>query len=162
MAHRENELGRFEASVVQYVNAEAFRKEYAVAYQKWADAHDFLERSPDRNATVIGHLCREAINAFSDRLASRRGLGPFQTNKTKEKVRQVFEAERVDSKTVKSAAVALADYWDALIDHWEAVSDLAQRQEHSSKLSVEDSRRIVFQTMFVMREIDLALRTATS
>jgi hypothetical protein len=37
------------------------------------------------------------------------------------------------------------------------VSDLVQRQEHGSKLVAEDSRRLVFQTMLVMREIDLAL-----
>jgi hypothetical protein len=157
MHHRESESGRFEASVAQYVNAEAFRKEYATAYEKWADAHDFLERAPDRNATVIGHLCREAINEFSDQLAWRRRLARFETNKTKDKIRKVFEAERTDSRTVKTAAIALAGYWDALIEHWEAVSDLANRQEHNTELAAEDSRRIVFQTMFVMREIDLAL-----
>jgi hypothetical protein len=66
--HRQNETGRFEATIVEYVNAEAFRRRYRVAYQKWVDAHQMLETAPDRLAPSIGHLCREAIIEFSDQL----------------------------------------------------------------------------------------------
>jgi hypothetical protein len=146
--HREDEAGRFEQTIAAYVNAEAFRIAYPEASRKWLDAHRLLETSPERLATQIGHLCREAIQAFSDALVQRHGVGPFEANKTKTKIRAVF-ATRDTSEGVRKALLALTAYW-------ESVSDLVQRQEHGP-VGAEDSRRVVFLTMFVMREIDLAL-----
>lgn len=155
-AHREGEVGRFEASLAEYIGAEAFRYRYASAFLKWSDAHQLLEMEPVRHATSIGHLCREAIQEFSDRLVFLYRLGPFETSKTKDKIRAVFEAQPDTSPTVRRSIEALVAYWCT-------VSDLAQRQEHNSAkdgdaLVADDSRRIVFQTMLVMREIDLALK----
>jgi hypothetical protein len=44
-----------------------------------------------------------------------------------------------------------------LLDYWETVVDLTNRQEHGRDLTADDSRAVVFQTMLVMREVDLAL-----
>jgi Phage integrase family len=121
-----------------------------VTYQKWSDAHQLLETAPDRYASTIGHLCREAIIEFSDELAHRAGVGSFEPMQTKAKVRAVFASRSEISTSVRRSL-------EALVSYWESVSDLVQRQEHGSKLVAEDSRRLVFQTMLVMREIDLAL-----
>jgi hypothetical protein len=69
---------------------------------------------------------------------------------TKAKVRAVFAAQSGLSTSVRRSL-------EALVAYWETVSDLTQRQEHGADLAAEDSRRLVFQTMLVMREIDLAL-----
>jgi hypothetical protein len=148
--HRDSESGRFEASIASYINAEAFRAQYPVAHLKWSDAHQLLEIAPDRHATTIGHLCREAINAFSDELIRHYSLDRREVNKTKAKIRAVFSAQEGMSRSVRTSL-------EALLAYWETVSDLAQRQEHGGNLAAEDSRRLVFQTMLVMREIDLAL-----
>jgi hypothetical protein len=148
--HRLAEANRFERSVAEYVNAEGFRRTHPEAYRKWTDAHTLLETAPDRLATQIGHLCREAIQEFTDELVRQHNLGPFESNKTKNKISAVFGAREGVSPSVRSATTALAAYWDA-------VSDLIQRQEHGAGLAAEDSRRVVFLTMFVMREVDLAL-----
>jgi hypothetical protein len=148
--HRRNEIGRFESGIAEYISAEGFRRRYRGAYQKWVDAHQLLETAPERQATTIGHLCREAIIEFSDQLAREYDVGPFEAMKTKAKIRAVF-AQRDDvSRTLRRSLEALLDYWESLIE-------LVNRQEHGRKLSADDGRAIVFQTMLVMREIDLAL-----
>jgi integrase len=76
--HRTSEAGRFETTIAEYVNAETFRFRYPVPHQKWSDAHQLLEAAPDRYATTIGHLCREAIIVFSSELASRASVGPVR------------------------------------------------------------------------------------
>jgi len=52
---------------------------------------------------------------------------------------------------------------ESLVSCWEAAIDLVQRQEHGANkegepLVWEDARRVVFQTMMVMYELDRALR----
>jgi hypothetical protein len=153
--HRDSESGRFEATIIEYVSDESFRGRYPGPHQKWSDAHAILETAPDRLGSTVGHLCREAIQQFSDELVARHGLGPFEANKTKAKIRAVFEADAGVSPTVKRSL-------EALVAYWETVSDLVQRQEHGSALGEEDGRRLVFQTMLVMREIDIALKRAPS
>lgn len=148
--HRDTETGRFEATIVAYVSDESFRARYPLATQKWSDAHSLLETAPDRMGSMVGHLCREAIIEFSSNLVDQYKLGPFEANKTKDKIRAVFKADDGVSRTVQASLVALVAYW-------ESVSDLVQRQEHGTDLAEEDGRRLVFQTMLVMREIDVAL-----
>ncbi len=148
--HRENETGRFESGVAAYISGEGFRQRYRAAYQKWVDAHQVLETAPDRQATTIGHLCREAIIEFSEQLAGEYEIGPFEPLKTKAKMRAVFAKREDVSKTLGQSLLTLLAYWESLIE-------LANRQEHGRVLTADDGRAIVFQTMLVMREIDLAL-----
>lgn len=149
-AHQQNETGRFEGMIIEYISAPGFRRRYPEPYQKWLDAHQLLETAADRHATTIGHLCREAIIEFSDQLAHENKVGPFDPKKTKQKVRAVFSKRGDVSGTLRCSLEALLDYWESLVD-------LASRQEHSRTLTSDDSRALVFQTMLVMREIDLAL-----
>lgn len=56
-------------------------------------------------------------------------------------------------------------FLEALLAYWGTVSDLANRQEHGAtregeSLVAEDARRLVFQTMLVMYELDRALPDA--
>lgn len=146
---RDSELGRFEATLVEYISAETFRRRYSDACQKWTDAHQLLEIAPDRYATTIGHLCREAIAEFSDELVRLHDVGSFEALRTKAKMRAVFASEAHLSRTVRKSL-------EAPLAYWETVSGLADRQEQSGALVVADSRRLVLQTMLVMREIDSA------
>jgi hypothetical protein len=114
--HRQNETGRFEATIVEYVNAEAFRRRYRVAYQKWVDAHQMLETAPERLAPSIGHLCREAIIEFSDQLAREYDVGSFEAMKTKAKLRAILEAHGDLSRTIRRSLEALLDYWETVVD----------------------------------------------
>jgi hypothetical protein len=62
---------------------------------------------------------------------------------------------RLTSEKVGAFASALLHYWGTLID-------LVSRQEHrasteAAELNFEDARRVVFQTLVVMFEIDRAL-----
>ena len=115
-----------------------------------------MRAGPERNATPIGHECREALLRFSidltDRLiedADRTFKGPI------DRLRSVIEATRPHSETV-------AKQLDALLAYWGTTLDLAHRQEHgaerdSGSLSREDARRVVFHTMIVMYEWDRLL-----
>jgi hypothetical protein len=83
-------------------------------------------------------------------LAREYDIGPFEAIKTKAKLRAVFDAHGALSLTVRRSL-------GALLDCWETVVDLTNRQEHGRDLTADDSRAVVFQTMLVMREVDLAL-----
>lgn len=148
--HRQNETGRFESMIVAYISAPGFRRTYPLAYQKWLDAHQLLETSPRRHAGTIGHLCREAVIEFSEQIAHENGMTEFEPGKTKQKIRAVLTAHGGMSRTLRRSLEALVEYWECLVD-------LANRQEHGRELVADDSRALIFQTMLVMREIDLAL-----
>jgi hypothetical protein len=139
-----------------HIDEAAFASRYPVAYEKWRDAFDLYELAPHRHATRIGHDCREAILEFANDLIRTHGVEVDPAAGTQIKVRAVFDAQESMSPSVRA-------YVDRLIAFWRAVSDLAQRQEHAasrdnSPLTVEDARRLVFQTLVVMAEIDSALR----
>ncbi len=56
----------------------------------------------------------------------------------------------------------MQDFLEALIGYWGTVSDLIQRQVHGAqreveRLGIEDGRRVVYQTLNVMYEVDRAL-----
>jgi hypothetical protein len=78
---------------------------------------------------------------------------------TKTKIRAVFDAQDGLSRDKRFVA-------DKLVDYWHAVSNLAQRQEHAASrdrepLTDDDARRLVFQTLNVMVEIDRALPSSS-
>ena len=54
------------------------------------------------------------------------------------------------------------EFLNALLEYWKTISSLVQRQEHGAErekkdLLWEDGRRVVFQTLIVMYEVDRAL-----
>lgn len=155
----EEPVERIEAHTRSFLDTVRFRRDYQHAYNKWAEAERILW-APDAEGrlTEIGHICREAIQRFSDVLVERYGPEePVATKaQTKNKLRAVVDAQRKDLS--KAALVAV----EALVDYWNAVSDLVQRQEHGALKEGEplvwtDARRVVFLTALVMLEIDQLL-----
>lgn len=150
---------RIVSYMAAHIDEAAFASRYPIAYEKWRSAFDLYELAPVAQATRIGHDCREAILEFANdliRLHSVEDVDPAAG--TRIKVSAVFAAQPRMSPSVRA-------YAGKLIAFWRAVSDLAQRQEHAASregqsLTADDARRLVFQTLIVMAEIDSALRLA--
>lgn len=150
---------RLESEIKQYLDAEAFQPRYSAAYQKWSEAEKLLwGADSEQQLTVIGHLCREAMQEFADALVRHYSPTKVDTDKarTVSRIRSVLELRKQDLGERKYA------FLEALLPYWGTVSDLVQRQEHGAQkegepLTWEDGRRVVFQTMVVMFEIDRAL-----
>jgi hypothetical protein len=142
-----------------YVDADQFRHRYPTAYQKWASAEALLWDSDSlQQFTTIGHSCREAMQEFATVLVERHKPPDIDADKTHAKNR-VEAVLHLQANKVGETEQALLN---ALVDYWKAVDGLAQRQEHDSRkegrpLVWEDGRRLVFQLMVVMYEIDKAV-----
>ena len=62
-------LERLTNTVRQYLSAEAFQCKYPTSYSKWVDAETRLwTPNASSQLTTIGHLCREAVQAFASDL----------------------------------------------------------------------------------------------
>jgi hypothetical protein len=154
---REHFAGRaptVEAQLESYVEEDGFRKRHPDAYEKWHDAQVFFRADRQRYATQIGHNCREALAAMARKLVLENDVDVAAEAGTRQQLAAVFAA-RIRSPTQRR-------FLGALLAYWRSVSDLAQRQEHAGLrdrevLGEEDARRIVFQTMLVMYEVDRAL-----
>lgn len=150
---------RIEAAMKQYLNGEAFKTTYPMAFTKWQKAEDALWSSDSVSAlTTIGHLCREAMQEFTTELVNRFAPDAVDPNKS----HTVSRLRSVITKTSTDRSDAEKQLLDALVGYWGAVSDMVQRQEHGaikegSPLLWEDGRRVVFQTAMVMFEIARAL-----
>lgn len=143
-----------ERRIENYVDEDGFRTSHPDAYGCWNDAQVFFRASPERYATHIGHSCREALATLANALAARYGLSAVTTAGTEDVLRSVF-ALTAPSRTERR-------FLNALLKYWRAVSDLAQRQEHAGLREgeppcEEDTRRLVFQTLLVMYEVDRAI-----
>lgn len=127
------------------------------ALARWRKAESLLWTSIiDADLTAIGHHCREALQAFAAALEERVGLpgGTSDPSKTIVRIRSVLDL-RLHSNSIRV-------FSEALLGYWGAVSDLAQRQEHGAgkegqTLGWDDARRLVFQTLVVMYEIQNAI-----
>jgi hypothetical protein len=163
MLRKGQPLERVQSRVREYVLSEPFRRNYPAAYAKWTQAEEFLwdEESPANHST-IGHLAREAMQAFATALVERFKPLAFDTDKAKVKnrLRAVFHACKSNTGSTESS------FLEALGRYWDCVSDLVQRQEHGgqkegSPLAWPDSRRVVFQVAVVMLEIDATLQSCS-
>ena len=142
-----------------YVDSGVFRSRYAEAVEKWMAAEKALwATDSDTRTTEIGHLCREALQFFASALLAAAPGVEADTDPahTVARVRSVLhDKEPAMSDTVRA-------FLDSLLVQWGCVSDLVQRQEHGAlreggDLVWEDARRVVFQTLIVMYEIDRAV-----
>jgi len=148
-----------EETLTRYLDSDAFQRSYPEAHRKWADAAERLSRSDSQQQwTMIGHLCREAMQAFATELVEQHKPPAVTPDKAKDvaRIRAVLDQRKSMLRTT------VAPFLDALLAYWGTVSDLVQRQEHGSQkegppLVWEDGRRVVFQTAVVMFEIDRAL-----
>jgi hypothetical protein len=144
---------RVEESVRRLLDSADFRTSFGPAFERWsgAEALYWSDRSGD-HATQIGHLCREAMQAFGMAFAGACGLPAASADRTVDNVRSGLSAL---SGRVSTTRLELLD---ALLVYWGAVIDVVQRQEHGSTkkggaLTTEDSRVAVFQTALVMFEL---------
>jgi hypothetical protein len=144
-----------EPATVQYLDTSGFGTRHPEALAKWKDAESRLsEQGEEAELTVIGHVCREAQQAFATSLLTRHPSGdaPPDVQKTVARLRAALASLSVPSDGVRAVL-------DALVAYWGTVCDLGQRQEHGAQregetLAWEDARRLVFHTAFVMMEID--------
>ena len=153
-AHRK-ERSEIATRLEEHLNSERFRLRYPDASASWRSALELVQLDAEHQATKIGHDCREALKYFANGVCARWGVEVDGQAGTHAKIR----AALATGKTSSTAAVALLD---ALVSFWVAVSDYAQRQEHGAaretgRLTAEDGRRLLFQTMMVMYEIDRAM-----
>lgn len=148
-----------ESTIMSYVNAEPFRSRYPEAYEKWKQASDRLWSSDsERELTVIGHLCREAMQAFATALVER--FQPPEVNQniqhTVARIRAVLDQHQSSIGQTNRSSL------DAMLAHWGTANDLVQRQEHGAQregeaLVWEDGRAVVFRAAYIMFEIDHSL-----
>lgn len=139
------------------LNPDGFRKRFPSAASKWQEAESRLRSAGvDSDLTTIGHLCREAMIAFASALVEKHkpSGAPSDPAKTVARLQAVIRKATVGS--------SVRAQLDALVVYWGTVSDLVQRQEHGAtkegdRLTVEDGRRIVFQTMNVFYELHRSL-----
>jgi hypothetical protein len=157
-AHGLAEVQRVEGQIEAYVDDHEFRSRFPSAYEKWHAAYDLFLLNPQLHASRIGHDCREALIEFASQLARDREVETdLPPGNTVDRIRAALDLRRAGISEKVGA------FLDALLAYWGTVSDLAQRQEHAAgrekeSLGYDDARRIVFQTMLVMYEIDNALR----
>ena len=148
---------RIETTIREYLNSPEFRAKYPEAFAKWSSAEDLLwQTDTQQQLTTIGHLCREALQGFTTTLVERYQPPDVNTDKTKTVARLKAILGAAQLGTTKKA------YLEALVAYWGTVNDLIQRQEHGAykdgeQLVWEDARRVVFQTMISMFEIDKTL-----
>jgi hypothetical protein len=153
-------VARVEKIVKEYLDADAFQKRHPNTFAKWREAEAKLwAEDSEQNLTVIGHLCREALQEFATSLIEKVKPKEFnpEPTKTVDRLRSVIAAHRAERGDTASA------FDDALVAYWGTMSDLAQKQEHGSQregrpLTWEDARRVVFHLMVVMYEIDTIVR----
>jgi hypothetical protein len=150
---------RVEAELRHHIDSVHFRGSYPEAFQKWTDAEELLWTADSyQQLTTVGHYCREAMQEFADVLTQRYKPPDANPDKTKTAARitKIFDLYSTKFGDKENA------YFEALLAYWGTVADLTQRQEHGGQkegrpLVWEDARRVVFQTLLVMFEIDRAL-----
>jgi len=156
-------LQAIEDTVRTYLERSRFQQMYPQAYEQWSRAGTLLwGPDPQQELTTIGHLCREAMQAFVTALVSQHGPSDVDTDQQKTVARLQAVLRHNASRLGKTEEPFL----EALISYWGTVSDLVQRQVHGltkegEPLAWEDGRRVVFQTAIVMFEIDTSLSRST-
>ena len=151
-------LERLTNTVRHYLAAEDFQRKYPTAHAKWVDAETRLWASDAASQlTTMGHLCREAMQAFVSDLIDQYHPASVNPDPTKTVARLRDVLTLLGPQLGRTEEPFLA----ALIAYWGTVSDLVQRQEHGAQkegqpLVWEDARPVVFQTAVVMFEVDSA------
>lgn len=153
--HRGEGSLSFEAQLQAYVNT-SIRQRYPTAHAKWRGAQTLFVQDPISHATNIGNGCREALQAYANRLTEEYPDSEFDaTAASTTKIRQVLASQDLGSDT-------LTKHIEAVVAYWSSVNVLAQREVHKDQVAgIEDSRRLIFHTMLVMYEVDQILAGIT-
>jgi hypothetical protein len=143
----------------RYIESDRFKTRFPGAYAKWAKAEELLWATDAQNqATAVGHHCREAVQDFATALIEQHKPPTYDPNPQSPtpRLKAVIEHRRpVLGNRVGNFLAALTVYWSTVVD-------LCNRQEHGAqkegeRLARDDARRVVFQTLVVMVEVDHAL-----
>ena len=156
--HRDDGVKEVEKALTSWIESQRLRSAYPGVIEAWEKASDALwSESAERKGTEIGHWCREAMQSFADVLVVTHNVNADPDRaKTASRIRAVLEAKR------KALGETRFAFLDVLLAYWGTVADLTQRQEHRAAQESdesfvwEDARRVVFQTLIVMYEIDRA------
>lgn len=149
--------------IKSYIDSNNFQKKYPEAYREWFDASTILWKADsEKLQTTIGHHCREAIQEFASTLVSQHNPPDVDQNKAHD----INRIKAVLTHHGSHLGNTEKDFLVALLEYWKTISALIQRQEHGGQrekenLVWEDGRRIVFQTVIVMYEVDRALSRIT-
>lgn len=152
-------IQHIEDTVSSYLHSYRFQRKYAIAYEKWSEAEKMLWSTDSiQQLTMMGHLCREAIQEFVSVLVETYR----PKNVTNDPAKTVARLKAIISIKFHNDRQTERAFLDALICYWGTLSDLIQRQEHDSQkegqsLVWEDGRRVIFHTAIVMFEIDKSL-----
>ena len=150
---------RIESTIRKYLNAHDFQKKYSKAFEKWSAAENLLwETDSQQQLTTIGLLCRESVQEFTNTLVDQFQPPdtPYDKSKTVNRLKSVLDLKSEELGSTEEP------FLEALLKYWESINNLIQRQVHGAQkegheLIWEDARRVVFQTMVVMFEIEMAL-----
>jgi hypothetical protein len=149
-----------QSQVREYLSQSELKKTHSEALEKWEQAERLLWAADSaQQHTTVGHLCREALQAFAASIANEHKVDVSSIDAA----RTVARLRAVISARVGRLGATEAPFLDALLAYWGTLSDLVQRQEHGAlrdgtPLEWEDGRRVVFQTCIVMYEVARALR----
>lgn len=145
-----------ESEAREYIDDFDFKDRYEITYKKWIEADELLWQSDsNEKLTQIGHLCRESVQEFTEVLTHDLNLDETYPAKTKTIARLKLIIEHLSNKLGETGR----QFLDSLLSYWRSINDLIQKQEHGAQkegkqLIWEDGRRVVFQTLIVMYEID--------
>jgi len=148
---------RLEAEARRLVQADRFRERHPAVHERWAQAERKLwEAETSDHFTEIGHACREAIQLFVTDLVTEHGVEDANPDPQKTVARLKAVMAKAGTPTTVNA------FSEALLAYFGTVSDLIQRQEHGAQkegapLAWEDARRVGFQTLLIMFELDRTL-----
>ena len=153
------QVEQVEAVMRTFLESAVFQQRYPAALDKWlAAARALWAADTDAPLTEVGHLCRESMQYFADCLVARLPAGAVKpaATQTVNRVRAVLSYVRPQLSEKVHA------FLDSLLNYWGCVQDLIQRQEHGAlkeheKLLWEDARRVVFQSLIIMYEVDRAV-----
>jgi hypothetical protein len=150
-------IERLEAAIRGWLDSERFQQHHPVAYRKWALAEErLLEANAEEHLTAIGLYCRDAVQEFVSGLIAQHEPANVDPDPAHDVARL-----RAVLRT-RNLGTTLVPFLEALIAYWGTVSDLIQRQVHGAqkegeRLGIEDGRRVVYQTLNLMYEVDRAL-----
>lgn len=153
-------IAQVEREIRGLIESGGFAERYAETNEKWlAAAQALWHADSQKEATAIGHHCREAMRSFATALVDQHQPvdAPGDPSKDVARIRAVLNSVKGGLGRTELQLL------DALLGYWGAVTDIAQRQEHGAEregepLTWDDSRRLVFQAAVLFYELDRSLR----
>jgi hypothetical protein len=147
---------RIETTLTTYIKSSDFERRYPKAHAKWREADGTLwHEKSESHLSTIGHLCREAVQEFATVLVETHRPPDADPNPAHE----IKRVGAVLTHLCRESDTTMRKLIGAALDYWEQVSGLVQRVEHAGQrekeaLRWDDARAVVFQTGFLMYEID--------